>query len=394
MPAGSPAGRNGVGTIRGLLAEAVSDGDTPSAVCAVSLHGGRLPVVAVGNAVLPVPPDLSVLPIQPDSDGVGASAGVPATPGTLYDLASVTKLFTTVTALGLVDGGVLALDEPVGTWLPAYRSGAKAAVTLRQLLTHTAGLPAEWNGWRAPLAAGRAMDRPALVADLLDTPLVAEPGVRFEYSCAGFNTVMALAEAATARPWAELVRTGVLEPLGLGGPTGDSGITGRPDPALCAATEYMPDLGRGLVRGVVHDEAAWQLGGLAGNAGLFATAPALLDFAEALRTGLAGVLSPAMAAQMWENQLPRVLGPGWRDAAPSWTQGLGLRIGQTEWMGPAGSNARGHSGFTGTSLLVDREAGVSVVLLANSVHPRRDGPGVARLRLRVAQAVRELAGER
>ncbi|MCB8808774.1 hypothetical protein LJD48_27910, partial [Escherichia coli] len=82
-----------------------------------------------------------------------------------------------------------------------------------------------------------------------------------------------------------------------------TGITGRPEPGHCAATEFRPDLGRGMIRGSVHDEAAWSLGGLSGNAGMFATAPALLVFAEALRTGLEGILPAGLAAEMWQAQV-------------------------------------------------------------------------------------------
>ncbi|WP_427016601.1 serine hydrolase domain-containing protein [Pseudarthrobacter sp. P1] len=375
------AARGAAQRIEGILSAAVAGGVAPSAVCAVALHGERLPVVAVGDAVR-----YAAAGADPAGDAVlPAAERVPATPETLYDLASVTKLFTTIAALALVDGGTLALDEPVGAWLPAYRSGAKASVTLRHLLTHTAGLPAEWDGWRAPLAAGAPVGRAALVADLLSTPLESTPGTRFSYSCTGFNTVMALAEAATPQPWAARVRARVLDPLGTGA------ITGTPSAQACAATEDMPGLGRGMVCGVVHDEAAWQLGGVSGNAGLFASAPALLDFTEALRTGLDGILSPALAEQMWENQLPRVLGPSWRAGAPGWHQGLGLRIGQLDWMGKHGGQGRGHGGFTGTSLLVDRAAGSSAVVLANRVHPNRGRSDATALRVQVSEAVRELS---
>jgi len=350
-------------TLADLLAGAVADGVTPSASCAVVLGGRPLPVVTAGDAL----------------------------PDTYFDLASVTKVFTAVTALSLVDSGILALDEPVATWLAPYREGHKSAVTLRHLLTHTSGLPAVWAGWRDALAEGRGFNRAALLANLVATELEAPPGQRFDYSCVGYNTVMALAEQAAARPWAELVAERVLAPVAGSAPNhGMAALTGRPDPAMCAPTEYQPEYGRGVVRGVVHDESAWSLGGLSGNAGMFGTASGLAHFGEAVRTGLPGILSAAMATEMWRDQLPEVLGPRLAAGGPGYGHGLGLRIGQESWMGPHWQ-ARGHNGFTGTSLLMDRGAGITAVLLTNRVHPSRTLSDVTALRHAISTAVYDAA---
>ncbi|MHA7306885.1 serine hydrolase domain-containing protein [Arthrobacter sp. TMN-49] len=339
--------------LQGLLDAAVKDGVAPAVSCAVVLGGAELPILTAGAAA----------------------------PGTFFDLASVTKLFTAVTALILVDDGVLALDAPIGRHLAAYRHGAKAAVTLRQLLTHTSGLPSEWRGWHTELSEGRGFERGQLMADLLATELETAPGTRFEYSCAGFNTIMALAEHVAKTPWGQLVKERLLYQL----PT-DS-ITGTPRIEHCAPTEYQPQLGRGLIRGIVHDEAAWSLGGLSGNAGMFATAEGLSVFGLALREGLPGILSPAMAAEMWRSQLPEMLGNHFDPAVPGFEQGLGLRINQQPWMGVGGAAARGHGGFTGTSLLVDRVNKVSIALLTNRVNPSRDGNDATELRTAVSDVV-------
>ncbi|MGO4382853.1 serine hydrolase domain-containing protein [Specibacter sp. RAF43] len=348
-----PSPQHLVQDLKELLDAAVAAGTAPSAACAVARDGAALPVVTAGAA----------------------------STGTYFDLASVTKLFTTVTALSLVDDGVLELDAPIGAHLRAYREGPKAAVTLRHLLTHTSGLPSEWRGWRRAHDHGQPFHRPALIGDLLDTPLEAAPGTRFEYSCAGFNTVMALAEHSTGASWADLVHERVLARL----TTGE--ITGAPPPQRCAPTEYQPELGRGLVRGIVHDEAAWSLGGLSGNAGMFATAGGLLAFGEALRTGLPGILSPGLAAEMWRSQLPELLGEHFNPADPGFGHGLGLRINQQPWMGVKGAAARGHGGFTGTSLLVDASRSLTLVLLTNRVSPSRDGDDATGLRAAVSDVV-------
>lgn len=341
-----------------LLNQTVQEGVAPAVSCAVVLQGDdhvmtELPVITAGDC---------------------GSA-------TLFDLASVTKLFSTVTVLALVGDGRLELDAPVGRHLRAYARGEKSTVTLRHLLTHTSGLPSQWRGWDAALSQGRGFNRPALIADLLATNLEAAPGTRFDYSCAGFNTIMTLAEQLTKTPWEQLVRERVLYQL----PT--HGITGTPRIEHSAPTEFQPGLGRGLVRGIVHDEAAWSLGGLSGNAGMFATADGLRVFGTALLHGLPGILSPALADEMWRNQLPDVLGTNFNPDDPGFGHGLGVRINQQPWMGDGGTQARGHGGFTGTSLLVDKAAGVVISLLSNRVSPSRDGDDATGLRKAVSDVV-------
>ncbi|MDJ0317289.1 serine hydrolase domain-containing protein [Arthrobacter antibioticus] len=339
--------------IQKLLNQCVQDRIAPAASCAVVLHHDWLPELIAGEA----------------------------SPQTFFDLASVTKLFTTVTALSLVDSKALELDAPIGRILPTYRQGQKATVTLRQLLTHTSGLPSQWRGWERSLNEGRGFERARLVQDLLDTALEAPPGTRFEYSCAGFNTIMVLAEHATGQPWAALVHDRVLAKL----PT--SGLTGTPRVEHCAPTEYQHALGRGLIQGIVHDEAAWSLGGLSGNAGMFATSGGLVAFGESLGRGLPGILSPGLAEEMWRSQLPEILGNNFNPEDPASGHSLGMRINAQTWMGSHAQEARGHGGFTGTSLLIDREHSLSIALLTNRVSPSRDGDDATNLRKAVSDVV-------
>jgi len=364
--------------IRALLSAGIDGGRFSAAACAVAVDGRVVADVALGT--------LAAF----DDDGVRMPAERRrlVDGSTLFDLASVTKLFTAHTALALVEAGIGSLDEPIGAVLPEYRAGAhgRERVALRHLLSHTSGLPATWEGWRAPLAAWLdghphparltatpLADRGALVADLLATPLDAEPGTRFVYACTGYNTAMAYFEALTGRPWRELVETRTLQPLGL------AGVTASPEPARTAATEHQPRLRRGVVRGDVHDEAAWSLGGGAGNAGLFATARGLLAFGEAIRRGEGRVRGELM----WDDALTGVLGRPTAAVGAGFGSALGPRVGDAAFMGRSRA-ARGHTGFTGTSLVVDRERGVTVALLTNRVHPSRDGESLQPLRAAVA----------
>lgn len=373
--------------VRGLLGYAVRAGRFSGAAFALAVDGEPAVELYLGTQAR----------WRGDRERIPSEEQRPVTGETLFDLASVTKVFTAHTALALASAGTTEIDAPIAAVLPEYRDGGRSRVTLRHLLNHTSGLPAVWDGWREPLLnrirSGRPMgrfgptpltDRDALIGDLLTTPLEAPPGTRFRYSCANYNTAMAYLEALTGRRWRELAVGHTLGPLGL------AGVTADPEPELTAATEYQPELNRGVVVGIVHDEAAWSLGGGAGNAGLFATATGLLRFAEHLRTGSGDVLG----RWMWDDALTPSLGRATASPDGGFGSALGLRIGDADFMG-ASAGMRGHTGFTGTSLLVDRDTGLSLVLLTNRVHPSRDRGGIQDLRAAIADlAVASLATAR
>jgi CubicO group peptidase (beta-lactamase class C family) len=265
-------------------------------------------------------------------------------------------------------------------------------VTVAHLLSHTAGLPATWDGWRRQVQAAssgparwRERAREDVVADILAVELVRPPGRDFEYSCLGYITAMAVAERATGCAWDTLVTDHLLRPLGLGQ------TIFRPDGRCTAPTERQPELGRPLVHGVVHDETAYALGGVSGNAGLFAPIADVLRLGRALLDGVTEVLPAEMAVRLWEDQLPELLGAAGAARVrqrEGFGHSLGLRIGQAGFMGKCAGAVRGHTGFTGTSLVADRERRAAVVLLTNRVHPRRDGPDLMPVRAAVADALR------
>jgi CubicO group peptidase (beta-lactamase class C family) len=308
----------------------------------------------------------------------------PVTRSTVFDLASITKLFVTTAVLSLVEDGLLALDEPIAAWLPSFGVGERTGVTLRRLLTHTSGLPALlslWTDWPDPRARAAAV---------LDAPLIEPPGTAFEYSCVGYLVCGLLATRVTGQPLPDLVRERVCTPLGL---TDTGYLPGPLQMARSAATEYQPDVGRGMVCGSVHDENSWSLGGTGGNAGIFGTAGDLARFGEMLRGygALDGVrvLAEETVIEMTRDQLPASIDPGFR-------HGLGVRIADPQFMGVLadGSGAFGHTGFTGTSMVVDRSRELVVVLLTNRVHPSREWSDVADVRRAVAAlAASATAGE-
>ena len=282
-----------------------------------------------------------------------APAVEPVTERTLFDLASVTKILTALTAATLIDDGVLDVHQPVRELMPAPRPD----ITVHHLLTHTSGLPPVMPLWRMP--GGREARLDAVRSATLDHA----PGEAHAYSCIGFILLGALMEALTDTPLPELARRRVLDPAGA------TGVTWTPDTAdaaHAAATEHQEDPPRGLVRGSTHDETAWSLGG-AGNAGAFATLPGALAIGRILAGRALGPrLSPAVRELLTADQLPG--GPA--TDAP-WRQGLGLRIGQETAPGRLAEHVVGHPGFTGTSIHADPRTGTVAVLLTNRVHPYR-----------------------
>lgn len=342
----------------------------PGAVATISVGGAAAERAVVGDAVRYADDSGTLLP-----DG----ERVPMTLDTVFDIASLTKLFTATVVLRLVADGALDLDRPVGATFPEWGTGHRARVRLRDLLTHISGLPAHANLWELPAARRRDA--------VLGMALESDPGTTVTYSCLGYITAGWLAEQATGSTLPELLRDYVTGPLELA----DTGYLPG-DPTRVAATEYEPYVGRGMVRGSVHDENSWSLGGTTGNAGIFSTAADVARFGEMLRGHGAvdgvRVLPADIAHEMHTDQLPPDVDPGYR-------AGFGPRIGDASFMGClVDTGAIGHTGFTGTSLVIDRDRGLTVVLLTNRVHPSREWSLLGPIRCAVADRAAELAAAR
>ena len=281
----------------------------------------------------------------------------PMTPDTLFDMASLTKVMATLPAVLLLsDRGEIRLDDPLHLFFPEYQGGGREEIRIRHLLTHTSGLPAGTMVLREP--AGSRAER---IARLASVPLETPPGTRVVYSDLGFILLGELVTRVSGQPLDQFVREQVHRPLGLevAGylPSGERART-------AAATEYRERLGRHQC-GEVHDENATALGGVAGHAGLFATAPEVAAYGQMWLDGGAGVLSPAAVAAATRDQTPHVPGQdhrglGWIVAREDSTA---LSCGDLFSVG-----SFGHTGFTGTSLWVDPHRRLVVALLTNRVH--------------------------
>lgn len=322
-------------SVKRLLADWVEQGLIPGAALRVVNRDGLLFACDAGRTSLP--------------------DGQPVTPDTLFDLASLTKVTATLPAvLLLMQEGRLALDDSAGRFFPDCPAD-KRSITIEQLLTHTAGLAAD--------AAERRRDGHIRLPELLyGRPLLHPPGERVVYSDLGMIWLGLLVEKLTGEPLDRYVKRRVFDPLGM------RHTCFRPDRHIfrnIASTEFCRLTNRFLT-GEVHDEKAYAMGGVAGHAGLFATADDLCRYAE-----------------MWLGGEPSPIAPEWRERAVRCrTEGRGGARGLGWEMNSAGEglscgggfsrNSFGHTGFTGTSMWIDPERGWAVIFLTNAVHLGRD----------------------
>ena len=297
---------------------------------------------------------------------------------TLWDLASLTKVVGMTTAMmQLVEQDRVELDAPVVRYLPEFAGEGKERVPIRHLPTHSSGLPSGRRLYKEAPPADTA------VAIVLATPLDTVPAARMVYSDLGAILLGKVVERVSGEALDAYLARHVFGPLGM------TSTTYRPDASLrdrIAPTEFDPWRQR-HIRGEVHDENAFMLGGVSGHAGLFSTAADLARFARMMLAGgtLDGVriLRPSTIAQFTAVQDPglshRAL--GWE--TPSGRNSAGHRM---------SARAFGHTGFTGTSMWMDPEAGVFVILLTNRVNPSRQNTRISQVRVALADAVMAALG--
>jgi uncharacterized protein YbbC (DUF1343 family)/CubicO group peptidase (beta-lactamase class C family) len=289
---------------------------------------------------------------------------------TIFDLASLTKVICTTTAvMQLVERGLVRLNDPLAKYLPDFAGNGKEDITIRQLLTHYSGLEPDLD-LKAPWEGKNTAYRMAFAATPQDPP-----GAKFSYSDINFIMLGALVEKIAGEPLNTYCERNIFAPLKMAHTRYLPPPSWRPK---IAPTQY--DENGHMLRGVVHDPTARRMGGVAGHAGLFSTADDLAKFAQALLNGGGGILSPLAVEKMTRPEQPPsapvLRGFGWDIDSPfSSNRGDLLPVG-----------SYGHTGFTGTSLWIDPTTHTYIILLANAVHPRGKGNAIA-LRSKVATVV-------
>jgi len=348
-----------------VIEKAIADKAFPGATLAVG-YRGKVAVHAFGKL---------------SYDAKAATA-----PHTMYDIASLTKVVATTTLVAkLAEGDFpvpLDLDAKIERYLPEWASGPNAEwrhkVTVRHLLTHTSGLPPFKEYWRT------SKNKQDTLTKIFAEPLDYEPGTKEIYSDLGIILMAEIIERLTGRTLDDLAKSYIFSPLGM------QDTMYRPPKKLwpqIAPTEIDNNLRHRLVQGEVHDENAFAIGGVSGHAGLFSTAPDLAAFCQMLLNG--GVYAHQRIlrrATIVQFTTPQQLSGG--------TRTLGWAV-PTEG-GSSGhyfsAHSFGHTGFTGTSIWIDPDRQLFVVLLTNRVHPTRENLKIQQVRPALHDAVMQALG--
>ncbi|MFD3307047.1 serine hydrolase [Streptomyces sp. NPDC058694] len=280
---------------------------------------------------------------------------------TVFDLASVSKLFTSILAVQQIERGELKLEEKVASYLPDFGGAGKQDITIRQLLTHTSG----FRAWIPLYSAPTYEEKLQLIWK--EAPLN-PPGTRYLYSDLNLISLQLVLEKITGRALDALLRTEITDPLGMRRTRFNPPASWKPKIAATEdARKPWSGLDRGLVWGQVHDENAYSLGGVAGHAGVFSTAWDLAVLGRTLLNG--GVYG---RARILEPESVELMFTDFNTAFPGDEHGLGFELYQHWYMGAmATPRTAGHTGFTGTSLVLDPTTDSFLILLGNSVHPVR-----------------------
>jgi len=340
-----------LGVVDSIIERSIAEGTIPGAVLVVGHDGAVIYRKAYGNRAL-----------EPRREAM--------TLDTIFDLASLTKVISTTTAvMQLFEQGKVRLNDPVAKYLPEFAQNGKEDITVRQLLTHYSGLAPDLD-LKTPWLGKETAYRMASA----ETPAQA-PGSQFTYSDINFVVLGALVERVSGEALDAYTARHSFAPLKMTHTRYTPPAAWR---AKIAPTQY--DENEHMLRGVVHDPTARRMGGVAGHAGLFSTADDLAKFAQALLDGGGGILSAVTVKKMTQPEQPPaspvLRGFGWDIDSPfSSNRGDLLPVGSF-----------GHTGFTGTSMWIDPSTRTYIILLTNAVHPRGKGNAIA-LRSKVATEV-------
>ena len=305
---------------------------------------------------------------------------------TMYDLASLTKVVVTTTLVEkLVEGDFaypLSLDAPIERYLPEWASGPQPEwrhkVTVRNLMTHTSGLPPFKEYWRDSKGKEDTLGR------IFAEPLEYEPGTKVLYSDLGIILMAEIIQRLTGKPLDELANENIFYPLGMKDTMYNPSKKLWPE---IAPTEIDNQLRHRLVQGEVHDENAFSIGGVSGHAGVFSTSPDLAAFCQMLLNG--GVYAHRRVlkrATIAEFTVPQALAKntrtlGWVVPTEGSSSGHYFSV-----------HSYGHTGFTGTTIWIDPDRQLFVVLLTNRVNPTRENMKIAAVRPAVHDAIMKALG--
>ena len=333
------------------IEQAIAEHEIPGAVLVVGDGGKVVHRKAFGSRAL-----------EPRAEAMTAD--------TIFDIASLTKLFTATCVMQLVERGQVRLNDPVARYIPEFARNGKQEMTVRQLLTHFSGLPSDlemkppWTGHAHALQL------------VYEAELVIPPGSGFIYSDVNYVVLGELVARVSGMPLEKYTDAHIFRPLKMETTRFNPPAEWHPRIAPTAPDEHGV-----MLRGTVDDPTARRMGGVAGNAGIFSTADDLARFAQAILDRDSSLLSVAAIEKMTTPQQPAnssvLRGFGWDIDSPfSTNRGELLPVGSF-----------GHTGFTGTSLWIDAATRTYIILLTNAIHPSGSSSAIVSLRARVSTAV-------
>ena len=320
------------------------------------MYAGHVGLMAHDGVIVATQADGFALRYRNATEELPQSEWIPMRRDTIFDMASVSKLFTSIAVVQLIEEGRVELEAAVATYLPEFGAAGKESVTIRHLLTHTSG----FTSW-LPLYSAYP-DVPSRIAAVMNQPLTNPEGTAYLYSDLNLITLGVLVARLRGQSLDEVVASRLTQPLGMK----DTGY----NPAVMertAATEYQAVPARGMVWGEVHDENAWSLDGVAGHAGVFSTVDDMAILAQALLNG-----GTYRGTRILSRKSVALLITNFNEAFPGDDHGLGFELNQTWYMDAlSGPRTAGHTGYTGTSIVIDFASRSVAVLLTNRVHPSR-----------------------
>jgi len=345
-----------------IIEHAIHVGVFPGATLWVGLKGETIKCSAYGRTA---------------DKAYGMYSPTDVTTKTLYDLASLTKVVATTWAImHLKEQGLLKLTDAVSQYIPQLGTDQqKASITIWHILTHTSGLP-------APVGLHKHYrGRDDIIKGICSQNLVFPPATQCLYCDSGFILLGEIVHILSSFELNEYTDRYLFKKLGM-----RDTMFNPPETVWdrVAPTEYMKYRG-GLVHGIVHDENAWAMDGVAGHAGLFSTVEDLAKFCKML-LGY-GTFKGKRVLEANSIMELKALQSGFPDES----FGLGWMINRPYFMGLLANNdSFGHTGFTGTSMIINAWTGMATTLLSNRVCPTRDGPDISTYRRKVADALSKL----
>lgn len=296
----------------------------------------------------------------------------------IYDLASLTKILATTTSvMKLVDEGELKITDPVSKYIPEFKKGQKRNITIRNLLLHNSGLPP----FRVYIDSLKTEEE--IIQAIKNEPLINEPGAKYVYSDLGFILLGEIVEQLTGTSLDKYVRKTFFYPMGMGSTFYNPKNVGNWISEKIPPTEIDTVYRKKVIRAEAHDERAWYLNGVAGHAGLFSSAHDMAAYAQMLMSdgsyGGRDFISPKTVNMFVKRQ------------SQNSDRGYGFDH-KSEGLSSAGNLSStatyGHTGFTGTSMWIDPEKNVAIIILTNRTYPYRSyGGNISEVRAKVADIV-------